>query len=160
MVGLIALVPQVVDAVSIPVIAAGGIADPRGIAAALILGASAVQIGTAFLRSPESSIHPAYAERLAQTEAHETIVTRAFTGRPGRSIANRYAEACSASGVPAPAPYPIQRGFTRPMREAAIRAGDPERMQMWAGQAAKFAQVLPAGDIVQQLWSGASRLLF
>ena len=86
MVGLIALLPQVFDAVTVPVIAAGGIADARGVAAALILGASAVQIGTGFLRSPEAMTHPAYADRLAQTEAHDTMITSAFTGRPGRSV--------------------------------------------------------------------------
>ena len=90
MVGLMALLPQVVDAVAVPVIAAGAIAEARGIAAALILGASAVQIGTGFLRAPEAKTHPAYAGRLAHTEAHETMVTRAFSGRPGRSAATAY----------------------------------------------------------------------
>ena len=94
MVGLMALLPQVADAVGVPVIAAGGIADARGIAAALILGASAVHIGTGFLRSPEAKTYPAYAERLAHTEANETMVTRAFSGRPGRSIANRVRPGC------------------------------------------------------------------
>ena len=108
MVGLIALLPQVVDAVTVPVIAAGGIADARGVAAALILGASAVEIGTGFLRSPEAKMHPAYADRLAQTDAHETMITRAFSGRPGRSVATAYVRA--ASNAPSPAPYPVQRG--------------------------------------------------
>src|SRR3984885_2554288 len=93
MVGLIALLPQVVDAVTVPIIATGGIADARGMAAALILGASAVQIGTGFLRSPEAMTHPAYADALAKTEAHETRVTRAFSGRPGRSVATAYVRA-------------------------------------------------------------------
>jgi nitronate monooxygenase len=87
MVGLIALVPQTVDAVSMPVIATCRIADGRGVAAALLLGASAVQIGTGFLRSPEAKMHPTYADRLARTEADETMITRAFSGRPGRSAA-------------------------------------------------------------------------
>ncbi|MGA8595386.1 MAG: nitronate monooxygenase [Bryobacteraceae bacterium] len=87
MIGLMALLPQVIEAVAVPVIATGGIADGRGVAAALILGASAVQIGTGLLRAPEAKTHPAYADRLAHTHAHETIVTRAFSGRPGRSIA-------------------------------------------------------------------------
>jgi nitronate monooxygenase len=159
MVGLMALLPQVADAVAVPVIAAGGIADARGIAAALILGASAVQIGTGFLRSPEAKTHPAYAERLAHTEANETMVTRAFSGRPGRSAATAYVRAAAASDAPRPAPYPVQRGLTRAMREAAQKAGDADRMQLWAGQAAKLARDLPAGTITQQLWEGASRLL-
>jgi nitronate monooxygenase len=159
MVGLMALLPQVVDAVAVPVIAAGGIADARGIAAALILGASAVQIGTGFLRTPEAKMHPAYAERLANTEAHDTIITRAFSGRPGRSAATAYVRAASAPDAPPPAPYPVQRGLTRAMREAAQRDGDAERMQLWAGQAAKLASDKPAGILCQQLWAEASRLL-
>jgi nitronate monooxygenase len=158
MVGLIALVPQVADAVSLPVIAAGGIADPRSIAAALILGASAVMIGTGFLRSPESSVHPAYADRLGTTEAHDTMLTRAFTGRAGRAISNAYVRA-SAQSDTQPLSYPLQRGFTRSMRDYAIQSGDSERMQMWSGQAARFAQARPAGEIVQELWRNASQLL-
>jgi nitronate monooxygenase len=159
MVGLIALLPQVVDAVTVPVIAAGGIADARGVAAALILGASAVQIGTGFLRSPEAMMPPAYADRLATTEAHETRVTSAFSGRPGRSVATAYVRASMARNVPSPAPYPVQRGLTRAMREDARKAGDADRMQLWAGQAAALARAEPAGTIVQQLWEDTSRLL-
>jgi nitronate monooxygenase len=159
MVGLMALLPQVVDAVAVPVIAAGAIAEARGIAAALILGASAVQIGTGFLRAPEAKTHPAYAGRLAHTEAHETMVTRAFSGRPGRSVATAYVRAAAAPSAPRPAPYPVQRGLTRPMREAAQNAGDADRMQLWAGQAAKPTRDQPAGAITQQLWEDASRLL-
>jgi len=158
-VGLFALLPQISDAVSVPVVATGGIADGRGAAAALILGASAVQIGTGFLRSPESKTHPAYAERIGRTEAHETRVTRAFTGRAGRSIRTRYVDAASSPGVPPAAPYPVQRGLTRPMREDAARASDPERMQMWAGQAARMAQAKPAAVITRQLWEDALRYL-
>lgn len=157
MVGLLALVPQIVDAVSVPVVATGGIADARGVAAALILGASAVQIGTGLLRAPEAMAHPAYVEKLARTEAHETIVTRAFTGRLGRCIANSYTRA--ALDGPPPAPYPVQGGLTMAMRDAARKRGDAERMQMWAGQAAKLARAEPAGAIVQQLWDDAANLL-
>jgi nitronate monooxygenase len=159
MVGLMALVPQVVDAVGVPVIATGGIADARGIAAALMLGASAVQIGTGFLRSPEAKMHPAYAEMLARTEAHETMITRAFSGRPGRSAATAYVRAAGAPEAPRPAPYPVQRGLTRAMREAAQKAGDADRMQLWAGQAAKLARNQSAGAITEELWDEVSRLL-
>src|SRR5215469_5002913 len=159
MVGLMALVPQVVDAVSVPVIATGGVADARGIAAALVLGASAVQIGTGFLRCPEAKTPRAYADQLARTEAHETMVTRAFSGRPGRGVANAYARAASGANAPRPAPYPVQRGLTRGMRESAQKNGDAERMQMWAGQSAKLAQNRPAGVLCSELWEEASRLL-
>ena len=159
LVGLIALVPQIADVVSIPVIATGGIADARGIAAALLLGASAVQIGTGFLRSQESSVHPLYKERLAATQAHQTTITRAFSGRAGRSIRNAYVDACAAPDAPPPAPYPVQRGFTRAMREDAVKSGDTDRMQMWSGQAARFAESRPAGEIAQKLWDEAQRLL-
>lgn len=159
MVGGIALIPQVVDAVDVPVIATGGIADARGVAAALTLGASAVQIGTGFLRSPEAKMHPVYVSRLARTEADETTITRAFSGRPGRSVATEYVRAAARAGAPPSAPYPIQRGLTRAMREAALKSGDSDRMQLWAGQAAKLAQDQPAGVIAQRLWEDTSRLL-
>jgi nitronate monooxygenase len=159
LVGLVALLPQVADAVSVPVVAAGGIADARGVAAALILGASAVQIGTGFLRCPEAQMPPAYVQTLARTEAHQTVITRAFSGRPGRAVATRYVRATSAPDVPRPAPYPVQRGLTRRMREEAQKAGDAERMQMWAGQSAKLARDEPAGALCQSLWEESSRLL-
>ncbi len=157
LVGLFALLPQVVDAVDIPVVATGGIADARGMTAALLLGASAVQIGTGFLRAPEGLTPTSYADRLARTEAHETVVTRAFSGRPGRGIANAYVRA--AMSGPIPAPYPIQRALTASMREEARKSGNVERMQMWAGQSAKLARAEPAGEIVRDLWDQSRRLL-
>lgn len=156
-VGLLALLPQVVDAVHVPVVATGGIADPRQVAAAFLLGASGVQIGTGLLRTPEAARPSAYAERIGHTEAHETRLTRSFSGRLGRAIATDYVHA--ASNGPAPAPYPVQRGLTRAMRDAAAKSGDTERMQMWAGQSAKFARAESAGAIVQQLWDEAASLL-
>jgi nitronate monooxygenase len=156
-VGLLALLPQVFDAINIPVIATGGVADARGVAASLLLGASAVQIGTGFLRAPEAMTPACYADRLARTEAHETLVTRAFSGRPGRAVANAYVRAAMTG--PPPPPYPIQRGLTAGMRDAAKKTGDAERMQLWAGQSAKLAKAEPAGEIVRQIWDGSSRLL-
>ncbi|MGB9078584.1 MAG: nitronate monooxygenase, partial [Terracidiphilus sp.] len=95
LVGLFALLPRMADEISLPVIAAGGIANARGVAAALMLGASAAMIGTGFLRCPEAQIPAAYAARLASVEAHETMLTRAFTGRPGRAVANAYSRAAA-----------------------------------------------------------------
>lgn len=159
MVGLFALLPSVVDAVRLPVVAAGGIADARGVAAALVLGASAVQVGTGFLRSPEARIGPAWAEAIGRTRPEDTMVTRAFSGRAGRSVANRYVQAAGAPDAPVPAPYPVQRGLTQAMREAAAKADDIDRMQAWVGQSAALAQAAPAGEIARALWDGARALL-
>jgi nitronate monooxygenase len=159
MVGLFALLPSVVDAVRIPVVATGGIADPRGVAAALLLGASAVQIGTGFLRCPEAKLHPAWADALAQTLPEGTTVTRAFSGRAGRSIATAYVQAAASRNAPRPAPYPVQRGLTQAMRDAGGKANDVNRMQAWAGQAAAMARAEPAGEIVRDLWERGQALL-
>jgi nitronate monooxygenase len=159
LVGLFALLPAVVDAVRVPVVATGGIADGRGVAAALVLGASAAQIGTGLLRAPEAKIHTAWADALARTPPEGTMVSRAFSGRPGRSIATDYARAAAAPGAPAPAPYPVQRGLTAAMREAGAKAGDVHRMQPWAGQSASRARAEPAGEIVARLWTEAQGLL-
>jgi nitronate monooxygenase len=158
-VGLLSLVPAVADAVGVPVVASGGIADGRGVAAALTLGASAVQVGTAFLRCPEARTNPAWADALARTKPEDTMITRAFSGRPGRAIANDYALAASSADAPSPAPYPIQRALTAAMREAGARGGDVQRMQAWAGQSAALARAEPAGDVVRRLWAEARALL-
>ncbi len=157
MVGLFALLPAVVDAVRVPVVATGGIADARGVAAALTLGASAAQVGTGFLRCPEARLNPAWADALGRTPPEGTLVTRAFSGRAGRSVATAYARA--AADAPRPAPYPVQRGLTQAMREAASQAGDVDRMQAWAGQSAMLARAEPAGALTRALWDGARALL-
>lgn len=159
LVGLFSLLPAVVDAVDVPVIAAGGIADPRGVAAAVLLGASAVQIGTAFLRCPEARLPPAWAEAIGRTAPEDTMLTRAFSGRPGRSIATAYVRAASASDAPQPAPYPVQRGLTQALRDSGVETNDIDRLQAWAGQSAALAPSRPAGEIVTHLWDGARELL-
>lgn len=158
-VGLFALLPAVADAVKLPVVGTGGIADARGIAAALLLGASAVQIGTGFLRCPEAALHPVWAEALGRSAPEDTMVTRGFSGRAGRAIATDYVRAVAGADAPAPAPYPVQRALTAAMRGAATREGDLHRMQAWAGQSAALARTEPAGQVVRQLWVQAERLL-
>ncbi len=159
MVGLFSLLPAVVDAVHVPVIATGGIADARAVAAALILGASAVQIGTGFLRCPEAALAPAWADAIGGSLPEQTLVIRAFSGRAGRSLATAYAHAASAAGAPPAAPYPVQRGLTQAMRVIGSKSNDLDRMQAWAGQSGGLAQAEPAAAIASHLWEGALSML-
>ncbi|MGY6707181.1 MAG: NAD(P)H-dependent flavin oxidoreductase [Rhizobiaceae bacterium] len=159
MIGSMALIPAIVDAVEEPVIAAGGIADGRGMAAALVLGASAVMVGTALLRSPEAAIAPAWAEGIGKARPEDTMTTRAFSGRLGRSLRTAYTEAWQQAGAPSPAPYPIQRGLTAPLRAQGQRDNDIDRIQAWAGQSARLAASASAGEIVRALWTDAENLL-
>ena len=159
MVGTLALVPAVVDAVEVPVIATGGIADGRGVAAVLALGASAAQIGTGFLRCPEAQTHPAWAAALEGLAPEGTCLTRAFSGRTGRSIATDYVRAAKGSAAPDPAPYPIQRALTAAMRTAGQASGEVARMQVWAGQASGLARAAPAAQVLGDAWREAEALL-
>ncbi|GIW25866.1 nitronate monooxygenase family protein [Meiothermus sp.] len=150
MTGILALLPQVVEAVKIPVIAAGGIMDGRGIAAALLLGASAVQMGTAFLTCPEAGIHPLFKQALLQTKGDPTVVTRTFSGRPARALRNAFIERMQPYEAQVP-PYPIQNALTAEIRQAAAKAGRLEFMSLWAGQAACLCRSLPAALLVETL---------
>jgi nitronate monooxygenase len=153
--GGLALIPRFADALDVPVIATGGIADARGIAAALTLGASAVQIGTGFLRCPEAAIAPAWADAIAAAEPEGTMLTRIFSGRLGRGVAN----AVTRGPAPPTAPYPVQRALFAPVRAAAEKANDPAAMQMWAGQAAHLAAAEPARALAARLWEETRALL-
>ncbi len=150
MIGTMALVPQIADQVRIPVIASGGIMDGRGIAAALALGAGAVQLGTAFLMTHEAGISEAYKAAIAAASPDATRVTRAFSGRPARGIVNRFmseVDGQSASILP----FPLQNALTRPLRTAAAQRGRAEFLSLWAGQGLSLARRASAGELVARL---------
>ena len=154
---LIALIPQIVDRVEVPVIATGGIADGRTMAAALALGASAVQIGTALLRTPEAGIDPAWAEHLAELRPDETLLTRAYSGRLGRAATTPFLRAWTSPDAPAPAPHPLQRALLTQWRR-----GEPEGLEPanhWAGQNAALSSTAPAGEVLSRMWEEARSLL-
>ncbi|MFE1577175.1 NAD(P)H-dependent flavin oxidoreductase [Streptomyces fradiae] len=151
LVGTFSLVPQVADAVGVPVVAAGGIADGRGIAAALALGADAVQIGTAFLATRESGASPAHKRALASPEARTTVLTRLFSGRTARGIANRFVHdmATHEDAVP---PYPVQSALMQSIRREANVRGRADLGSLWAGQAAPLTTAdLAARDYLTRL---------
>jgi nitronate monooxygenase len=150
MIGSMALIPQVVDAISIPVIAAGGIMDGRGILAAFALGASGVQMGTAFLTCDEATIPEPYKRALETTPAEQTALTRIYSGRPARGIINQFMRD-AAGREDSILPFPFQNNLTRPMRNAASVKGDIRCMSLWAGQAASLTRRIEAGRLVELL---------
>jgi nitronate monooxygenase len=147
-IGLLSLIAQVREAVSIPVVAAGGIMRGGQIAAVLAAGASAAQLGTAFLATPESGAHALHKQALTDPLFARTELTRAFTGRPARALVNRFLR---EHGPYAPAAYPEINHLTAPLRKAAAKAGDAQGMAMWAGQGHRMARELPAGELVEVL---------
>lgn len=157
-VGLFALLPQIVDAVSIPVIAAGGIADARGIVAAFALGASGVQMGTAYLLCPEANISPLYRRALEQTTDTGTVVTNLFSGRPARGVLNHYLVEAGVISENALA-FPYAATLVAPLRAASEKNGSLDYMQLWAGQSARLANAMPADELTRKLAAEAlSRL--
>jgi nitronate monooxygenase len=158
LIGTIVLVPQIVDAVTLPVIAAGGIMDGRGLAAVLALGASAAAMGTAFLAAPEAGTHPLHKEALAGSEDTGTTVTRAVSGRHARGIRTRYMEEMAAHADQLPA-YPVTNALTTQLRAEAAKQGNTGLMVMWAGQGARMATVRPAAQIVAETAAQAEAAL-
>ena len=148
--GTFALVPMIVDRVRVPVIAAGGIADRRGVRAATALGAHAVQVGTAFLACEESGTHPAHRERLFGTDAMQTTLTRSFTGRLARGIRNRWTDEMGHDPARLP-PFPVQGWFVGQLRSAAIAAGREDLVSLWSGQIAPNLKHRHAADLMAEL---------
>jgi len=148
--GTMALVPQVVDAVKVPVIAAGGIGDGRGIVAALALGAAGVQIGTAFLLTPEARTSPLHRAALKQAHDNSTTLTNVFTGRPARGIVNRYVREVGPICPDAPQ-FPLAAGASQPMRAAGEAKGMADFTPLWSGQAPTFAREMPTADLMATL---------
>lgn len=148
--GTFALVPQVVDAVSVPVIAAGGIADPRGVKAAFALGAAAAQVGTAYLLTPEAKISGFHREALKAATDDNTAVTNLFTGRPARGIMNRIMREIGPVSEDAPA-FPTAGGALMPLRAITEKAGRSDFSNMWAGQAAGLAREMSSAELTHYL---------
>lgn len=148
--GTMALVPQVVDAVKLPVIAAGGIADGRGIAAAFALGASAVQVGTAYLFCPEAKVSAIHRQALAGAKDNQTVLTNIFTGRPARGIVNRLVREVGPMSTLSPA-FPLAGGAVAPLRTKAEQAGSGDFTPLWSGQAASLGRSMPAGELTRRL---------
>ena len=158
-IGTLSLVPQIVDAVTIPVIAAGGIADGRGLAAALALGAEAVQIGTRFLLAEEAGTHPAYQQKIVESTEDQTTITKSFSGRPARAIRNRFIEDFENTGTK-PLPFPSHNTVTRDIRTAAAKQDNSEFMSLWAGQSLRLVdRKIPAARIVREIIESAGRIL-
>jgi nitronate monooxygenase len=155
--GTMALVPRVVDAVDCPVIAAGGIADGRGIAAAFALGAAGVQIGTAFLATPESAVSDIHKQTLAAATGDDTQFSQAFSGRDARTIVNDYAyEMADVKDWP---DFPLMNSLTAPLRAASAKAGRPDAVSLWAGQGAGLVQQSTTGEVFEILVKQAQTAL-
>ena len=156
--GTFALLPQVVDAVKLPVIAAGGIADGRGIAAAFALGAAGVQIGTAYLFTPESLISGLHRAALREARDDGTALTNVFSGRPARGLMNRVMREVGPMSDAAPA-FPTAGGALAPLKAKAEEAGSSDFSSLWSGQAASLGREIGAGDLTRQLAAEAARRL-
>ncbi len=156
--GLISLLPQVRDAVRVPVVAAGGISDGRGIAAAFALGADAVQIGTAYLRTPEATISPMHRAALASARDDATRLTNVFTGRPARGLVNRFVAEVGPMSADAPQ-FPLAAGAAAPLRAAAEKRGSGDFSPLWAGESAALAREEGAEAVTRRLWADGQAVM-
>ncbi|OYD09069.1 NAD(P)H-dependent flavin oxidoreductase [Paludifilum halophilum] len=157
-IGTMALVPQMVDRVNIPVIASGGIMDGRGILASLSLGAAGVQMGSAFLTARESRAHEKHKQALIQSHDESAVITTAFSGRPARGIKNRFIQEMEHYPDSIP-PYPVQNALTKKMRKHASKQGNTEYMSLWGGQAASLARLESADKFMEDLVQQVDRLI-
>ena len=155
--GTFALVSQVVRDVGVPVIAAGGVADARGVSAMLAIGAAAVQVGTAYLLCPEATTTPLHRAALASVNARHTAITNVFTGRPARSIVNRFLREVGPMNDLAPA-FPLAAGAVLPLRRAAEARGSDDFSPLWAGQNVSGCKPIPAADLTHELAQGVTRI--
>jgi nitronate monooxygenase len=151
-------VPQIVDAVEVPVIAAGGIGDARGVAAALALGAAGVQVGTAYLRCPEATTSALHRAALAAARDDATCIANVYTGRPARGLVNRFMRELGPLNEATPA-FPAAAGALAPLRSKAEARGSTDFSTLWAGQAASLGREIGAGELTRQLARDAARLL-
>jgi nitronate monooxygenase len=156
--GTMALVPQIVDAVDVPVIAAGGIGDGRGIAAAFALGAAAAQIGTAYLFTPQSIISDLHRAALRTARDDQTALTNLFSGKPARGLMNRVMEEVGPMSDKAP-PFPLAGSALAPLKAKAEAEGAAEFSSLWSGQAAKLGREIEAGELTRQLMADAAQCL-
>lgn len=150
MTGTFALVRLIVRRVRTPVVAAGGIMDGAGIAAALALGAQAAQLGTAFIPCPESGAPRVHKERVLAAREDETLITEKFSGKPARGLANRYMREMDSRAAPQ-LPFPAQNALIGKLRAAAAKTGNPDFVAMWAGQGVAMSRALPAAELVGAL---------
>jgi len=158
LIGTLALVPRIVDGTALPVIAAGGVMDARGLVACLALGASAVQMGTAFLGCPEAAVSDVWREALATAEGEDTTVTMAHSGKPARAIRSRYIEEVEALDEPL-LPFPAQMAIGRELRRAGTERGDAGYPALWAGQGVGLYRDRPAAELVANLVSEAEEIV-
>ena len=158
LIGTMALVPQMVDALSVPVVASGGIMDGRGLAAALVLGAEAAQMGTAFLACEESGAHPEFKRAVLEAAEDETAITRAFSGRAARGVKNRFLIEVGEHEEELPL-FPVQNTLTKDIRAAAQKQDRPEFMSLWSGQATRLARPTSAAELVRSVVEGAEVVL-